>query len=146
MNQIVMDIKKIMDYLPHRYPFLLVDRIIELSEKRIVGIKNVTRNEDFFNGHFPGLPVMPGVLQIEAMAQTAGLYALNQPGNREKIGLFVGIDNARFRRMVVPGDQLKMEIDIIKSGRVMACHGTATVEGDIACEADMKFMVAPKQD
>jgi len=145
MSEVVMDIQKIMEHLPHRYPFLLVDKIIEIGDKRIVGIKNVTRNEDFFNGHFPQMPIMPGVLQVEAMAQTAGLYLLNSGDHKGKIGLFISIENARFKRMVVPGDQLRMEIEILKMGKIMTCKGVATVEGETACEAEMKFILAPAQ-
>lgn len=142
-NEVVMNIAKITEALPHRYPFLLVDRIIEITENKIVGIKNVTRNEEFFNGHFPNMPVMPGVLQIEAMAQTAGLFVLSKPENKGKVGLFASIDNAKFKRMVVPGDQLRMEITMNKVGRVLSCTGIATVDGDVASQADMKFMIAP---
>lgn len=140
-----MDIRKILSVLPHRYPFLLVDRVLEMKENSIVAIKNVTRNEDFFNGHFPAMPVMPGVLQIEALAQTAGIFMLNKPENAGKIGLFASIENARFKRIVIPGDQLRLEVEIIKYGkRLSHVKGKATVEGEIASEAEMKFLIAPE--
>lgn len=139
----IMDIKKISQILPHRYPFLLVDRVLEIKENAITAIKNVTRNEEFFNGHFPAMPVMPGVLQVEALAQATGIYILNQPGNEGKIGLFASIENARFKRLVVPGDQLRLEIEIIKFGKRLAhAKGVGTVEGEVAVEAEMKFMIA----
>lgn len=144
-QEVPIDIRKILDFLPHRYPFLLVDKIIEIGENKIVGIKNVTFNEPFFQGHFPSLPIMPGVLQIEAMAQTAGLYVLSKPENRGKMGLFAGIDKARFKRPVVPGDQLRMEITMLKIGRLTSCKGVATVDGELASEAEMKFMLAPEE-
>jgi 3-hydroxyacyl-[acyl-carrier-protein] dehydratase len=111
----MIEIDEILKLLPHSYPFLLVDRIVEIEpEKRIVGIKNVTFNEPFFPGHFPGKPVMPGVLIIEAMAQTAGILAFKSyPGIKGNV-LFIGIDNARFRKPVIPGDQLRMEMTLIK--------------------------------
>ena len=112
-----MDIRKILSVFPHRYPFILVDRVLEINENSIVALKNVTRNEDFFNGHFPTIPVMPGVLQIEALAQAAGIFVLNKPENTGKIGLFASIENARFKRPVVPGDQLRLEVEILKFGK-----------------------------
>ncbi|MDH4261967.1 MAG: 3-hydroxyacyl-ACP dehydratase FabZ [Spirochaetia bacterium] len=143
--KIEMDIRKILSVLPHRYPFILVDRVLEITENRIVAIKNVTRNEDFFNGHFPTMPVMPGVLQVEALAQVAGLYVLNKPENAGKIGLFAAIENARFKRLVVPGDQLRLEVEIIKFGKKLShVKGIATVEGEVSCEAEMKFLLAPE--
>jgi beta-hydroxyacyl-ACP dehydratase FabZ len=145
MGEIVYDIGKIMEILPHRYPFILVDRIIEIGENKIVGLKNVTRNENFFNGHFPTMPIMPGVLQIEALAQVAGVFMLSQPETKGKIGLFASIENARFKRPVVPGDQLRLEIEIIKFNKRLAhVAGHATVDGDTASQAEMKFMIAPE--
>jgi len=134
----MIDIEGILNILPHRYPFLLVDRILELEPgKRIVGIKNVTLNEPFFQGHFPGKPVMPGVLLIEAMAQVGAVLLLRDVENRsEKLALFTGIDEARFRRQVTPGDQVRFELEVLKIKATMAkLHGKATVDGDMACEA-----------
>ena len=138
---IKMDIDEIRRILPHRFPFLLVDRIVEVKgKKRIVGVKNVTANEPFFSGHFPDRPVMPGVLIIEAMAQTAGVLMLNTPENLGKLAFFMGIENAKFRRPVVPGDQLRLEIDVIrwksKTGRV---RGRALVDGQVAAEGNLMF-------
>lgn len=143
--KIEMDIRQILDVLPHRYPFILVDRVLEITENSIIALKNVTRNEDFFNGHFPVMPVMPGVLQIEALAQAAGLFVLNKPENRGKIGLFAAIENARFKRLVVPGDQLRLEVQILKFGKKLShVKGIATVEGEVSCEVEMKFLLAPQ--
>src|SRR3984885_14258246 len=126
----ILDIQAIRDILPHRYPMLLVDRIVELEAERIVGIKNVTVNEPFFNGHFPEFPVMPGVLIVEAMAQTAGVLVLKSIPDREsKLVLLVSIDGARFRRPVVPGDQLRIEMAVIrKKASVAKTAGKATAE------------------
>ncbi len=129
---------QIQSFLPHRYPFLLVDRIIELTPgQRIVGLKNVTINEPFFQGHFPGMPVMPGVLQIEAMAQTGGLLLLNQIAEPEKkLLLFAGIDEVKFRRPVVPGDTLHITMTLLRfKGRVARLRGEITVEGQPVSEA-----------
>lgn len=132
-----LDIKKIQRMVPHRYPFLLIDRVLERTPgKRAVSLKNVTVNEPFFQGHFPGQPVMPGVLIIEAIAQTALVMISHDEG--EKIPLFMGIDKARFRRQVVPGDQLRIEVVISQMRRnVCKAHGVATVEGKKAAEADI---------
>ncbi|KQC14018.1 MAG: hypothetical protein APR56_00270 [Methanosaeta sp. SDB] len=135
------DINEIKKILPHRYPFLLVDRIVEMDKyTRIVGIKNVSINEPFFTGHFPERPVMPGVLIIEAMAQTAGVLTLQRPDTRKKLAYFMAIDKAKFRRAVVPGDQLRMEIAVLRFGtKVGKVRGTATVEGEVAAEAELTF-------
>ncbi len=134
----MMDILEIQTILPHRYPFLLVDRILEVEEgKRIVGIKNVTINEEFFQGHFPGHPVMPGVLIIEAMAQTGGVLMLRDLKNRgEKLAYFMGIDDARFRKPVVPGDQLRFEVEVLKR-KATTCKlkGKAFVDDKLVAEA-----------
>jgi len=136
----ILDIQGIQKILPHRYPFLLIDGIEEMERwKRIVGIKNVTANENYFQGHFPGKPIMPGVLIIESMAQTAGLLLLQEVPDREKKLLyFVAIDNARFRRPVVPGDQLRVEVKVIAwRGGFGKFEGRATVNGDLAAEATL---------
>lgn len=139
------DIKKIMEVLPHRYPFLLVDRVIEMEPgKRIVTVKNVTINEPFFQGHFPGYPIMPGVLLIEAMAQTWGILVLSQEPERvqEKSILFIGIDNARFRKPVVPGDQVRFELEAMNLKRsIWKFKGKAFVEGTLVAEAELMATV-----
>ncbi len=143
----VYDASAIQEILPHRYPFLLVDRIIELVPgERIVGIKQVTINESFFQGHFPGAPVMPGVLIVEAMAQVGAVYALSQMENREtKLVLFSGIDNARFRRPVVPGDTLTLEVTPVRVGsRVQKMSGRALVDGQLAAEADIMSVITDR--
>lgn len=140
----LMDVQQIKDILPHRYPFLLVDRIIELEEgKRVVGIKNVTANEEFFLGHFPNRPVMPGVLQIEAIAQTGGILMLKHLKSEGKVAFLLSVDEVKFRKTVVPGDQLRIEVvaQRIKSslGKV---SGKITVDGELVTEADIKFALA----
>jgi 3-hydroxyacyl-[acyl-carrier-protein] dehydratase len=141
----VLDIQQIMQLLPHRYPFLLVDRIVELEEgKRVVGIKNVTMNEPFFQGHFPGHPIMPGVLIIEAMAQVGGVFAMicDKIGN-DKVTYFAGIDNARFRRPVVPGDVLRLELEMMNCKRGLYCfQGKAFVGETLVAEAELKATFA----
>ena len=135
------DIQKIMEYLPHRYPFLLVDRVIELVPgDRITALKNVTINEPFFTGHFPGRPVMPGVLIIEAMAQAGGLLAIesNPADKRGQLIYFMGMDKVRFRKPVVPGDQLIFEAKLLKMrSKVAKMSGTASVDNQIAAEAEL---------
>ncbi len=140
-----MELSEIMELLPHRYPFLLVDRILELeSGKRAVGLKNVTCNEPFFQGHFPGWPVMPGVLLLEAMAQVGAVALLALPNNQGKLGLLGGVNKARFRRRVIPGDVLRIETAIIKS-RSGVGHGEAriTVDGERVAEAELLFALVP---
>ena len=135
-----LDINTIQKILPHRYPFLLVDRIIESNDKRVVGLKNVTINEPFFQGHFPGQPVMPGVLILETMAQVGGVGALNLTDNLGKLAYFMSIKNARFRKPVVPGDQLIIEVEIIKKKlSIMQVRAVAKVAGEIVTEAEMMF-------
>jgi beta-hydroxyacyl-ACP dehydratase FabZ len=139
----VLNIEDIMKILPHRYPMLLVDRIIECDDaKRCVGLKNLTINEPFFQGHFPGFPVMPGVLQLEAMAQTAGIL-LNRISKREgKVTYFVSIDNARFRKVIKPGDQMRMELEVMAvRSRSAKFSGKVLVDGAVACEAEMMCMI-----
>jgi beta-hydroxyacyl-ACP dehydratase FabZ len=135
----ILDINEIREILPHRYPFLLVDRIVELEEERIVGIKNVTVNEPFFMGHFPNFPVMPGVLIIEALAQTAGILVLRSiPDRDSKLVFLVSVDYARFRKPVVPGDQLRLELKMMRrKGTVVKMAGRATVEGVLVAEAEV---------
>ena len=134
-----MHIEEIKSLLPHRYPFLLVDRVLEVGEKNIVAIKNVSANEEFFNGHFPGAPVMPGVLQVEALAQAGCLLTLIKKieNPQDVIIVFSGINKARFRRPVVPGDQLKLEVELANTRRnFLTMIGKATVDGDLACELE----------
>lgn len=141
----MIEIKEIMKILPHAYPFLLVDRIIEMeSGKRIVGIKNVTYNEPFFPGHFPSRPIMPGVLIVEAMAQTAGVLAFKSlpDQDQKKPVYFLGIDHVRFRKPVVPGDQLRLEIEITKHRQsIWGFKGKALVEGKLVTEAELLAML-----
>jgi beta-hydroxyacyl-ACP dehydratase FabZ len=135
----VKDIQDILEVMPHRYPILLIDRVLEIGEKSIRAVKNVTFNEPHFQGHFPGHPVMPGVLLVEAMAQAGGYLLLSRIEDRnKKLIYFTGIDNCRFRRPVVPGDQVIFDIEVKSIKRTFAkIHGTATVDGEVACEADM---------
>jgi len=132
-------IREIMKLLPHRYPFLLVDRIVEWEPgKRIVGIKNVTINEPYFQGHFPGHPIMPGVLIVEALAQTGGILALKEMGGGTRIAYFTGIDNCKFRRPVVPGDQIRLEITVIAhKGPVWKMRGEARVDGALVAKGEV---------
>ena len=143
-----LDIKRIIEMLPHRYPFLLVDRVTELAEgERIVGIKNVTINEPFFQGHFPGVPIMPGVLQLEALAQLSGILLLQNPEDQGSLAYFMAIDKARFRKPVVPGDQLILVSEVLKKRRrLLKVHGRASVEGKVVCEAELLFQVLPKSE
>ena len=142
----VMDIQAIREILPHRYPMLLVDGIEELEADRIVGIKNVTVNEPFFDGHFPDYPVMPGVLIVEAMAQVAGVLVLSQiPDRKNKLVLLAGVDGAKFRKPVRPGDQLRIEMKLSKRKTTMAkMSGTASVDGVIVAEAEMLCVLADR--
>ena len=137
----VLEAKDILNILLHRHPFLLVDRIVECNNKDwIVGIKNVAANEPCFQGHFPGLPIFPGVLQLEAMAQTAGILLNTVVGSAGKVSYYLGVDQAKFRRMVVPGDQMRMEIKLLRLRMGMAkVAGRTLVDGELACEAEMMF-------
>ena len=144
----IYDINEIQKILPHRYPFLLVDKIIELEPKiRIVGIKQVTFNEQFFQGHFPDAPVMPGVLQIEALAQVGAILALREFEDREsKIPFFTGINNAKFRRPVVPGDTLTLEVTALRIGsKVQKMRGEAKVDGQVTAEAEITSVIGDKK-
>jgi len=142
-----LDIDEIRQILPHRFPMLLVDRILEMNTERIVGIKNVTANEPFFEGHFPAFPVMPGVLIVEAMAQTAGVLVLGNIPDRENYLVFlVSIDYARFRKPVRPGDQLRMELTVLKrKGTVAKMAGRATVEGVLVAETEVMCKLERKE-
>ncbi len=136
----VLDVNIIQKILPHRYPFLLVDKVLEANENKVIGIKNVTINEPFFQGHFPGHPIMPGVLILEAMAQVGGVGALTLKENVGKLAYFLTINNAKFRKPVLPGDVLRIEIDLLKAKLgVMKIHGVAKVGDEVAAEADLMF-------
>ncbi|PKO19500.1 3-hydroxyacyl-[acyl-carrier-protein] dehydratase FabZ [candidate division BRC1 bacterium HGW-BRC1-1] len=135
-------VAEICEILPHRWPFMLVDRIVEVGEKSIVGIKAVTNTEWFFPGHFPGNPVMPGVLQLEAMAQTGAVRTLMKPESRGMIAVLAGVDDARFRRMVRPGDLLRIEIEEISIRRTIGkVRGRCLVDGQLTSEATITYMV-----
>ena len=140
-------IQEILGFLPHRYPFLLIDRIVEFEPtKRLVAIKNVTINEPYFQGHFPGHPIMPGVLVVEAMAQAGGIIMLAEiPDREKKLVVFTGIERAKFRRPVTPGDQLRIEVDVLafklRAGRI---EGKAFVDGKLACQAILTCQVVPR--
>jgi beta-hydroxyacyl-ACP dehydratase FabZ len=144
----ILDINEIREILPHRYPFLLVDRVVEMESDRIVGLKSVTANEPFFQGHFPDFPVMPGVLIVEAMAQTAGILVLKGMADRHnKLVLLVAIEYARFRKPVVPGDTLRLEMKVIKrKSSVAKMAGRATVDGVLVAEAEVMCKLADKEE
>ena len=142
-----MNIQEIMALLPHRFPFLLIDRVIEMEPmQRIVAIKNVTINEPHFPGHFPGYPIMPGVLMVEAIAQTGGALLLSEIEDRDsKLMVFTGIENARFRRPVTPGDQLRIEVTVANwRTRAVKMNGVITVEGKVVCDATVTCQVIPR--
>ncbi|ASK62102.1 3-hydroxyacyl-[acyl-carrier-protein] dehydratase FabZ [Virgibacillus phasianinus] len=138
-----MDIQGIRETIPHRYPFLLVDKVTEMEEgKSVTGLKNVSINEPFFQGHFPDYPVMPGVLILEALAQVGAIAVLGMEENKGKIGFLAGVDKCRFKRQVKPGDQLKLEVEITRvKGPIGKGKGTATVDGEVACEAEIMFAI-----
>ncbi len=136
----MLEAEEIQAILPHRYPFLLVDRILELREDGAVGLKNVTMNEPFFPGHFPGRPLMPGVLIVEALAQVGAVALLSRPENRGKLALFAGLDRVRFKRPVRPGDTLRLEVTLERMrGPIGRGRGTATVEGQVAAQGEFLF-------
>lgn len=138
-----MDLEEIKKVLPHRYPFLLVDRILEINEKSAVGLKNISCAEPFFQGHFPDRPVMPGVLIIEALAQVGGFWLLTKTANRGKIVYLVAIRSARFRKLVVPGDQLRLEVEAVKlRQKAGIIRGVAKVDGEEACSAEIMYTLA----
>ncbi len=145
----MLGIHEVMNFLPHRYPFLMIDRIVEFeADKRVVGLKNVTINEPFFQGHFPGHPIMPGVLLIEAMAQTGGVMALmSLPAEevKKKVLYFMSIDKAKFRKPVLPGDQVRFELDLIRArGNIKSFKAAAKVDGAVVAEAEMMAMIVDK--
>ena len=148
MDTDILNVIEIMEFLPHRYPFLLLDRIVEYEEgKRIVGLKNVTINEPFFQGHFPGVPVMPGVLIIEAMAQTGGVLVFKTlPERDKKLVFLMGIEGARFRKPVQPGDQLRLEMVVVRvKSRVGKLTGKVYVDGTLVAEAEILFSLVEKE-
>ncbi len=142
----MIDINEIQQILPHRYPFLLIDKILDLEVNKVArGIKNVTINEPFFGGHFPDHPIMPGVLIVEAMAQIGGILAFKSSGVEGKVLYFMGIDKARFRRPVLPGDTLEITVEVKKTrGKIWVLTGTARVDGNVAAEAELMATVADK--
>jgi len=138
---------EIMQVIPHRYPFLLIDRVVEIEPGvRVVAIKNVTANEPQFTGHFPGRPIMPGVLMIEALAQAGAAVVLSLPEHRGKLALFAGVDECRFRRTVIPGDTLRLEVTVEKLQRLFGrARAVATVDGEVAVEAVLSFIIPKDQ-
>ncbi len=144
-----LDIEEIKKLIPHRYPFLLVDRVLELEEDRILSLKNVSVNEEFFNGHFPGTPLMPGVLQVEAMAQSACIMLMRKhiDDPEKKLIVFTGIKNAKFRKSVVPGDQLKMEVKLVNQRRnFVTMEGTAKVDDNVVCELEASAAIVSNEE
>lgn len=142
-SRINMDVEQIKEIIPHRYPFLLVDKVVEIQEgEKVTALKNVSVNEPFFQGHFPEYPVMPGVLILEALAQTGAIAVLNIEENKGKIGFLAGVDKCRFKRQVKPGDQLNLQVEIIRmKGPIGKGKGIATVDGEVACEAEITFAI-----
>lgn len=141
-----LDIQGILKVAPHRYPFLMIDRILAAEGNKITGIKNVTYNEPCFTGHFPEKPVFPGVLMLEAIAQLGGFLILSRPENTGKLAYFTGAEEVKWRRLVVPGDQLRIDAEVLKERRgLVEVKGVATVEGELACEATVRFMIVNEQ-
>jgi 3-hydroxyacyl-[acyl-carrier-protein] dehydratase len=147
-GQQMLDVNEIMDILPHRFPFLFIDRIVEVErKKRIVAIKNVTINEPFFQGHFPGFPIMPGALIVEAIAQAGGILLMPEvPDPHSKLMVFTGIERAKFRRPVLPGDQVRIEVSVLNwRPRAARLEGQALVDGKLACEATVMCQLIPRR-
>lgn len=147
MSEIAVSAQEILDILPHRFPFLLVDRVVEVGDDRIVALKNVSWGEPYFQGHFPGMPIMPGVLQVEAMAQAGGILAA-RTGDFDpatQVVFFMAISDVKFRRPVVPGDQLRLEVEPLRRGKIWKLKGEATVDGQTASQAEFLATMAPRQ-
>ncbi|NQT32222.1 MAG: 3-hydroxyacyl-ACP dehydratase FabZ [Candidatus Omnitrophica bacterium] len=145
----VMDIQEIMSFIPHRYPFLLIDRVIDYEKmKWVKAYKNVSFNEPYFQGHFPGKPIMPGVLIVEALAQTGGVLAMISGEGGDKMAFFMTIDNAKFKAPVVPGDRLDLKAELVKiiRGNILKLHGEATVNDKVVCKADIMFAIMDRKD
>ncbi len=141
-NEGALDIQGVLNIAPHRYPFLMVDKVLHRDATKAVGIKNVTFNEPCFTGHFPERPIFPGVLMLESLAQLGGVLVLGREENIGKLALFTAADEVKWRRQVVPGDQIRLEVELLKEKRGLCIvKGQATVDGELACEATVKFMV-----
>jgi len=148
MGDKTMHIKEVMERLPHRYPFIMVDRVIDYEEgKWIKAVKNITINEPFFQGHFPGEPIMPGVLMVEALAQAGGILVLLNEKPEDKLAFFMTMDNVKFRKPAVPGDQLILDVKLVKVIRssIVKVHGVATVDGNVICEGDLMFSIMDRE-
>ncbi len=146
METVTLSAQQIQSILPHRFPFLLIDRVTELSKDRVVAVKNVSINEPFFQGHFPGQPVMPGVLQVEAIAQAGGILAAHSGDfdTKTQVMVFMGMDKVKFRRPVVPGDQLVIEVEPLRRGRIWKIKGSASVAGGVVCQAELLATSGPR--